>query len=247
MNKDAIIVRGLTILGWLLLGGCAYNPMIGNNHTTGSPTGAIIGAAAGAGGAALLGGSEPVIAAAGIGGGAIGYYLTTLRYNSGGIMQVGGQVYQVGDFVGIYIPSDKLFEPNTADFLPQAPSVLDSVVTVLKRNPDNNVIVSGNTSGFARSRWEVKLSEERAQKVAAYLWDYGINDFKTTSIETRKLTYVGYGHYFPIANDYTNDSLRQNSRIQIASYPDDCDLGIDDKDNLMGNIGARRNNFKGES
>ena len=106
MRKDIKFFFTLTAF---ILTGCSYNPFISNNHTTGSPTGAIVGAAAGAGGVALLGGPKPLIALAGIGGGALGYYMTTLRYEAGGVMQSGGQVYKVGDFVGIYIPSDQLF------------------------------------------------------------------------------------------------------------------------------------------
>src|SRR5437868_15440163 len=112
-------IMGTLVLS-LLLSSCSYNPFIRNNHTTGSPAGAAIGAAAGAGSVALLGGPKALIALAGLGGGAIGYYVTTLRFDSGGVIESGGQVYKLGDFVGIDIPSDKLFEPNTADFLPQA-------------------------------------------------------------------------------------------------------------------------------
>jgi outer membrane protein OmpA-like peptidoglycan-associated protein len=202
--------------------------------------------AAGAGTAVVFRSSEPTIIAAGLSGGALGYYVSTLRYDAGGIVQAGGQVYKVGDYVGIYIPTDNLFEPNTADFLPQAGPILDSTVTVLKRYPNNSIIISGNTSGFARERWEQKLSEERAEKVAAYLWNNGINYFKNASIDTRKLTYVGHGNYFPIANVYTNESLRKNSRIQITSYPDDCELGIDKRSTAMANTGTFRD-WKGEA
>lgn len=208
------------------------------NHPTGSATGTIVGAAAGAGGIALLGGSKPLIALGGIGGGALGYYVTTLRYDAGGLIQGGGQVYTIGQNIGIYIPTDNLFEPNTASFLPQAAPILDSVAAILQRYPNNNIMISGNTSGFARARWELKLSEKRAQRVAAYLWNQGINQFKENSNETRKLNYVGYGNFFPISHDYTNEGIRTNSRIQITSYPSDCDLGRDKRHSTIHNVGA---------
>lgn len=226
-------------LSLFFLTGCSYNPFISNNHTTGSPASTLVGAGVGAGGIALLGGSKPLIVLGGLGGGAVGYYVSTLRYDSGGIIQAGGQVYQVGDVVGIYIPSDKLFEPNTAEFLPQAGPILDSTATVLKRFPDNNIIISGNTSGFYRSKREQILSEKRAQRVSAYLWNKGINQFNKDSIETdRQLNYVGYGDYFPIAANLTNEGIRANSRIQITSYPSDCDLGLDKRQVAVRNMGA---------
>lgn len=238
MKREASVTVALL---FFLLSGCTFNPFTMNNKTTGSATGTLIGAGAGAGGVALLGGSKTLMVLGGLGGGAIGYYVTTLRYDSGGIMQAGGQVYQVGEFIGIYIPTDNLFEPNTADFLPQAEPILNSTANVLKRYPNNNIIISGNTSGFYRSKWELRLSEKRAQKVASYLWNAGINQFKNQSIDTRKLNYVGYGDYLPLSSDYTNTAIRQNSRIQITSYPSNRDLGLDKRKVAVYNVGALNN------
>ena len=229
-RKLTTIATGLFYL--FLLSGC------NTNHPTGSATSTLVGAGVGAGGIGLLGGSKTMMVLGGLGGGAIGYYVSTLRYDSGGVMLGGGQVYKLGDFVGINIPSDNLFEPNSAEFLPQAESILDSVATILQRYPDNNILISGNTSGFGQAKWERKLSERRAQKVSAYLWNAGINNFKEPSNNTRKLNYVGYGDYLPVANHYTNTSIRQNSHIQITSYPSTCDLNLSKSDQAMQNIGS---------
>ena len=223
-------------LGLLLLFGCSYNPFAPNNHLTGSPLGTAVGAGVGAGSTALLRAPAPLVAAAGIGGGAIGYYVTTVRFAAGNIIQAGGQIYTEGDYLGIYVPTDQLFEPNTADFLPQATPILDSIVAVLQHYPDSGVLISGNTSGFAGAKFEQRLSEKRAKQVAGYLWANGISNFKNQSIEIRKLRYVGYGSYFPIATDQTLDGLRSNSRIQITAYPSDCDLNS--KGKAFDNIGA---------
>lgn len=237
MQRKVNIIFTL-VCGIALLTSCSYNPFIGNNRTTGSPVGAAIGAGAGAGSVALLGGPKSLMALTGLGGGMLGYYLTTERHDAGGIIQAGGQVYSVGEFVGIYIPTDKLFEPNTYDFLPQAETILSSAAAVLTRYPNNNIIISGNTSGFYRARWEQRISEKRAQRVAAYLWGAGINNFMDPSNNTRHLRYVGYGDYFPIANNITNKGIRANSRIQIVSYPTTCHLQMDQRSVSMNNVGA---------
>lgn len=225
MTKDIRIVSALFLM-LALLAGCSFNPFYPNNELTGSATGAAVGATVGAGTAAAFSSSKTLIALSGLTGAAIGYYVTTIRYDAGGIMRACGEVYKVGDFVGIYIPSDKLFEPNTDELLPQSCAILDSAVAVLKHYPNNNILISGNTSGFYHARWEQNLAERRAQKVAAYFWNAGLNQFKNASINCRKLAYVGYGDYFPIANHYNNCSLRQNSRIQITSYPSRSELGL---------------------
>lgn len=238
MIRKAIFIAVLICsLPWLI--SCSFNPFTTNNHETGNPAGAVIGAGIGAGGIALLGGTRPYIALGGILGGAAGYYVTTLRYDSGGVIQAGGKVYKVGDLIGIYIPSDNLFEPNTTEFLPQAGSILDSVAAILDRYPNNNILISGNTSGFYCARWEQKLSERRAQKVSAYLWNAGISNFKDeTGTDLRNLNYVGYGDYFPISSDITNKGIRENSRIQITSYPSDCDLLLGKREVAVHNMGA---------
>lgn len=227
------------LLGTLIwMTSCTFNPFMEGNNLTGSPVGAAIGAGVGGGATALIGAPKPVIGLMALGGGALGYYMTTLRYDSGGIIQGGGQVYQLGDYTGIDIPTDRLFEVNTADFLPDAPPILDSAVTVLKRSPCENVLVSGNTSGFGSPRREQKLSQERAKKVSAYLWSAGINNFQGVGTNFRRLRYVGYGDYFPIATRLNNEGLRQNSRIQITAYPSSYQLELDKRHTAMINYGG---------
>jgi outer membrane protein OmpA-like peptidoglycan-associated protein len=238
MKRKVTIISALA-LSLSLLSGCTYNPFTpGSNDTTGSAAGTLIGAGAGAGSIALLGGTRYPIIAGGLVGGALGYYATTLRFASGGVMQTGGKVYKVGEIVGIYIPTDRIFELNTADFTPAAIPVLDSAAQVLYRYPNNNIIISGNTSGFGRPRREQILSEQRAAKVASYLWNAGIINFKEESNDMRKLQYVGYGDFFPIASSHRNEGVRENSRIQIISYPSNCDLGLDKRREAIRNIGA---------
>ena len=213
------IAFGLSVVLSILCSSCTYNPFIANNHLTGNPAATAAGAGIGAGTIALFGGSRPLILLGGLGGAAIGYYATTLRFDAGGIISQGGQVYQTGKYLGIYIPADSLFEVNTADFLPQAPRILDSVVAVLNRAPNNNIMISGNTSGFGRSRYELRLSEQRAKAITEYLNQAGISIFKENSTNMRKLSYTGFGDFFPIAHQNDYRAFRENNYIQITSYP----------------------------
>lgn len=214
--------------------GCSSNPFA----TTGNPAGAAAGGIIGGGGAALLGASKSVILASGIVGAAIGYYVTTLNYDAGGVRQVGGQVYTLGDYVTIEIPTDQIFDDNSSELLPEAYPVLQSALEVLRRYPNNNIMISGNTSGFGLRRFELKLSEERAQKVAAFLWANGVNGFKPDMmLPHRKLIYVGYGDYFPIANNIKASGIRANSRIQITGFPSKDELQLSKCEKVFANIG----------
>jgi outer membrane protein OmpA-like peptidoglycan-associated protein len=221
----------------LALTACSFNPFTTQNDLTGSPAGVAVGAAVGAGSAAALGvSSKPTLGLAALGGAAIGYYVTTIRFDSAGIVQGGGQVFTLGDYATIVIPSDRLFDVNSSELLPEAEPILKSVVNVLNHFPDHNILVSGNTSGFGSDKRERALSEARAREVAAFLWTNGIGDFKPQSLQTRKLMYVGYGDYFPIANNITAKGIRQNSRIQITAYP--CHVKLGRQFKAFNNVGG---------
>lgn len=202
----------------LLATACTFNPMKEDNHLTGSPMAAATGGLIGVGAGALAGASKTMLGVLGIGGASVGYYYSTLRSASAGILQQGGQVYTQGEFVGIEIPSDYLFEPNTDEFLPGTEAALASIASVLKRYPYNDVLISGNTSGYAMSKWELRISEARARQIAGYLWLQGIVP-STRFGYSRRVVYVGFGNFFPVANNIHFSGIRANSRVQITAYP----------------------------
>lgn len=239
-----IFKRGTPIIFifFLNLVGCSFNPFTTDNEMTGNPGYAVAGGAVGAGSAALLGGSKYTIGLAGIGGATLGYYLSTLTFAAGGVTQAGGQVYTLGDYVTIEIPTDNIFDENSAELLPEAGPALQSAVEVLKRYPNNNILVSGNTSGFGTRRFELTLSERRAKEIAGYLWAHGVSSFRggadyDPSAPLRTLSYVGYGNYFPISNNIKATSIRENSRIQITAYPTSRQLKLCKDQKVFANIG----------
>lgn len=238
MIDDIRVKYFITFVLALTLSACSYNPLSDSNHNTGSPAAAAAGGAIGLGAAAATGLEYwPALAAATIGGAGIGYYVSSLRFSASGVVHSGGQVYALGDYVTIEIPADKIFDTNSADLLPEAEPILLSARDVINRYCCQSILISGNTSGFATTRYERKLSEARASVVASFLWANGVNGFQKNSTETRKLDYVGYGNYFPIAHNLNNDSLRSNSRIQITMYPTEDQLLIDKKHAVFANMG----------
>lgn len=223
----------------LLFTGCSYNPLSSDsNNLSGNGAGGAFGAAIGIASATALSAPRPLVIGAGIGGTALGYYMTTLRYDAGPIYHAGGVVYTQGEYTGISIPSYRLFEPNSAEFIPQAEPLLNSAIAVLKRYPNSNILVSGNTGGLGTHHFNQKLSEARARQVAAYLWAHGINNFKSHNITTRRLRFVGYDDYFPIADATKAGNIQKNSRIQITAYPSKDDLKLDKISRVFNNVGG---------
>lgn len=240
MTRKWNFILLLNLLFLLGLTSCTFNPFTTDNNLSGNPTGVLVGGIAGAGGAALLGAPKSLIAVAGLGGAGIGYYFTTLQHAAAGVVYGKGEVYTVGDYATIEIPTDSIFEANSAELLAQAEPILTSAVAVLARFPNNNIMVSGSTSGFGTRKFQLKLSEARARQVAAFLWAHGVNAFKALDAAkpTRKLIYVGYGDYFPIANHIKANGIRANSRIQITAFPSKKQLALTPEQKVFANIGA---------
>ena len=187
--------------------------------------GAVAGAIAGASGMAIARTSPTAVALGGIGGGVIGYWLATLYHGStsspAAPMTPTITYYELGEYVAIDLPSYQLFTPNTATFLPSAQPLLAQVVTVLARHPQNNILVTGNTSGFDRLKRENPLARQMAQQVALYLKQYGLADTHVAPAISMppRIEAIGYANYFPVANDITLNGISANNHIHITAYP----------------------------
>lgn len=229
----------LLIISSLITSACTSNPFSNNSRTTSSNVaGAAVGGGAGVAASAALGAPRGLVVGAGVGGAMLGYYLTTLRFSAGPIYKAGGDVYAQGEYVGISLPCYKLFDLNSSELLPQAEPILNSAVAVLKRYPNSNILISGNTSGMDSHRRDQILSSARARSVAAYLWAHGINNFKNQSISTRKLDFLGYGSNVPIADAMKAANIQKNNRIQITAYPSPADLRIEPRNTTFTNVGG---------
>jgi outer membrane protein OmpA-like peptidoglycan-associated protein len=220
------IKKAVAVALILNLTGCA-----GMSSDTNPPSGNFVGTAIGAGAAAgtfaVLGAKPPLIGVAAIAGAGLGYYMTTLRFASGGVVAAGGHAYTMGDTVVIEVPTDRLFDANTSEFLPGTDPILASIASILGRYSDHDIFISGNTSGSWTHRFEQRMSECRANAVASSLWAQGITNTGSNykepdadlEVDTpgRRLIYVGYGDEFPIANNIRLNGIRANSRIQIVA------------------------------
>ncbi len=101
-----------------------------------------------------------------------------------------------------------LFDTGKYDLKLGAKSTLDKVVEFLKAYPTNNIRISGHTDNRGSDTLNQKLSEQRAQAVADYL-------FRNGQISRSRLTAVGYGKRRPAASNATEDGRQLNRRVEI--------------------------------
>jgi OmpA-OmpF porin, OOP family len=101
-----------------------------------------------------------------------------------------------------------LFAQAKTDILPESYPELDLVVKFLKENPAVRIVLMGHTDGRGVHADNVKLSQQRVNKVKEYLVEKGI--------EARRVSGKGFGGSKPIASNDTEESRRMNRRVEFV-------------------------------
>ena len=213
------LAKPLVLVGALsLLAGCVTDPYTGQQQMTKPGTGALIGSGAGALLGALIGGRDnraETIIGAGIGaiaGAGIGQYMDRqeqkLRQQTAG---TGIEVERQGNDIVLQMPANVTFDFNSAVLNPQFRPQLEQVAKTLVDFPSTYVDVMGHTDSIGSAEVNQRLSEQRAQSVAAALTSYGV---LSARIATK-----GYGYNVPIASNETEEGRAQNRRVEIRLSP----------------------------
>ncbi len=100
-----------------------------------------------------------------------------------------------------------VFEVNKWDIRTAAYPLLDSVVKMLKENPEMKIEIQGHTDSTGPESYNQALSEKRANAIKTYLVEKGIDPGR---LETK-----GYGESDPIASNKTAQGRQKNRRVQF--------------------------------
>jgi OmpA-OmpF porin, OOP family len=115
------------------------------------------------------------------------------------------QPVEVGTIVNL---KSVLFVQAKTDILPESFEELDLVVDFLKNNPTVKIDLAGHTDNRGVHNDNVKLSQQRVNKVKEYLVSKGI--------ESKRISGKGYGGTKPIASNDTEESRRMNRRVEFT-------------------------------
>jgi len=85
--------------------------------------------------------------------------------------------------------------------------LLDNAASVLKRNPGLTIEVQGHTDNVGSDKYNLGLSDRRANSVKGYL--------NKRANGNASLTSHGYGEAQPVATNETADGRAQNRRVQL--------------------------------
>jgi len=111
-------------------------------------------------------------------------------------------------------PSEKIvlrgvhFDFNKSNIRPQDGAVLDEAAESLKSHPNVSVDVNGYCDSIGGARYNLKLSERRADAVVRYLGDHGIAE--------SRLSPHGFGKTDFVASNSTDEGRAQNRRVELV-------------------------------
>ena len=98
------------------------------------------------------------------------------------------------------------FATNSAELTPESDTVLGYAVTTLKHHPEFVIEVDGHTDSVGTDKYNLGLSQRRAQSVLDYLKGHGV---------TNTLTAKGYGKADPIDDNRTAEGRLANRRVAL--------------------------------
>ncbi len=202
LNKPLILLGALS-----LLAGCASQtsqPMPSSARAQGAVIGAVGGAMLGS-----LSSTAPIGAViGGIAGGAISDYFAHNHTLVTQLAAQGVQIQQVGQQVRLLLPADRFFQANSPAYNTYYYPVLDQIALLLTKYPKISVQIAGYTDNVGSWQRNLALSKARAQRIASYLWDKGM--------DARFVYAAGFGEQQPIADNSTSRGRASNRRIEIT-------------------------------
>lgn len=201
-----------------LLAGCVTtNPYTGERANTakGATAGAVAGAVLGnvvAGKGDRTKGALIGAAVGAVVGGAIGHQMdqqeAQLRQQ---LANTGVEIQRQGDTIRLQAPEAITFATGSAQLQPRFLTVLDQLAQSVQQYPNTLIRIEGHADATGSAAFNQTLSENRAQAVASYLMQRGV--------DPRRIVAVGFGSSRPIASNATPEGRAQNRRVEILLIP----------------------------
>ena len=104
-------------------------------------------------------------------------------------------------------PGSVKFEESGTDLRESAFPALDRIIALADACRDSTVSITGHTDSSGNEEWNRQLSLARAETVARYLGDRGI--------DRERLVVIGAGSSLPVADNATRYGRSLNRRIEI--------------------------------
>jgi len=149
-------------------------------------------------------------------GGAAGAYIGNYMDKQAAEMEqdlAGAKIERVGEGIKVTFDSGLLFDVDKATLRPASEQQLSKLAVILNKYPDTNILLEGHTDSTGTAEHNLELSKLRAESVASYLTNLGVNP--------GRFTIMGYGKTQPIADNSTLEGRQANRRVEVAIYAND--------------------------
>jgi outer membrane protein OmpA-like peptidoglycan-associated protein len=210
-----------TLAATLTLAACStVNPYTGEKKTSDATKGAGIGAVAGA----LIGVAtghdaesrrKNALIGAGAGavvGGGVGAYMDVQEAKLRQQLEATGvSVTRDGDNIILNMPGNITFASDSSSVSANAKNVLNSVSLVLKQYNKTNIVVAGYTDSTGQAKYNLMLSQQRAQAVA--------NELMNDGVDHGRVQVQGFGASNYVASNDTAAGRAQNRRVELTLIP----------------------------
>jgi outer membrane protein OmpA-like peptidoglycan-associated protein/tetratricopeptide (TPR) repeat protein len=107
-----------------------------------------------------------------------------------------------------FVINDIYYSTNSADIVTDSKIILDSFVEYLNENPSMEIEIGGHTDDVGDDKANLALSSERAFEVMNYLAQKGV--------QTKRMTYKGYGETRPVASNNSEEGRARNRRTEFV-------------------------------
>lgn len=126
----------------------------------------------------------------------------------------GAIVQRLGTGIVVTIPEGMVFAQESDELTPASRDNLRRLATSFEKYPNTRVMIVGHTDTQGGTDRNQSLSERRAQSLAGFLEQIGVN--------RARMTALGRGDAEPITTNDTDAGRQWNRRIEIAIYADEA-------------------------
>ena len=126
----------------------------------------------------------------------------------------GATVQRLGAGIVVTLPEGMLFAQESDELAPASRDNLRRLANSLEKYPNTRLMIVGHTDTQGGTDRNQSLSERRAQSLASFLEQLGVN--------RARMTALGRGDAEPIATNDTDAGRQWNRRIEIAIYADEA-------------------------
>jgi outer membrane protein OmpA-like peptidoglycan-associated protein len=99
------------------------------------------------------------------------------------------------------------FKAGSAELLPESRTTLMDAAAVLKEYPDLQVDVNAYTCNDGSKEFNLKLSQQRADKVKSFFVEQGV--------DRSRLKATGYGKDYPLVPNTSEENKAKNRRVEL--------------------------------